>query len=758
MSRNMMKAGYLKSASILAALAIVAPSTAFAQVGADSSQVEDGERDEVVVTAQKREQRLQDAALSVTALNEEALERRGIQELIDAVAAIPGLAVTNEGPGTTSVSIRGLSSSGANLREGASIGYYLDEVPVTLPNNAFNAQVDPDFFDLSRIEVLRGPQGTLYGSGSIGGTIRYLYNEPVLDDYQARGRVTFMSTRKGAGDASLNAMVNMPLIEGKAGVRATGYFKNTPGYIDFTDQNGETTEDINDVETLGGRLSALIKLGDNIDLLPTVYYHSAKFGSNFDYDAALPGIQVSRFFPSNGEDEYKLYSLTARMDFGWADLTSVTAYFDRDYQRQSDYSQVVSSILAPFFGGTYEPGISTFDITAEQFTQEARLASSGEGPLAWIFGLYYSNTKSTQFQRIIAPGAGDFFGGSLLGFDVSDDVLFDGLTVVRDQQAAAFGEVSYEVLPGLSATVGIRGFNASQRNGRDLDRILAGGPVDFELNTSENGVIPKYLLSYQPGRNHLLYASATKGFRVGGTNSPVPDACAPDLVALGLTEPPTRFTSDSVWSYEVGSKNAWFENRLSANVSAYQVEWDDLQQSAALPTCGFSFTGNSGKARSRGLELETAARPIDGFDVTAAYGFIDSQLRRDAPALGAESGDELLGVPKHTFSASAQYAFRLAQGLGAYVRGDYRYYGRVRQTYSPTAANIFRPSFDQINMRLGLQGRRWDAAFFVQNVLDERGIVGLALNPNAIPINGVAPIDQVITRPRTIGISITGSL
>lgn len=714
-----------------------------------------GQLDEIVVTAQKRAQKLQDVPLAISALDEGALERKGITNLTDAASSVPGLAVTNDGPGSTRVSLRGLSSTGANYRQGATIGYYLDEIPVTLANNVFIAQIDPDLFDLARIEVLRGPQGTLYGSGSIGGTIRYLFNEPSTSRLEARVKATVGTVTHGGENWGLNALANIPVLDDAIAVRVSGYARRDAGFIDLHLRDGSVDKDVNDADTRGGRISVLLKPTESIEILPIFYYNKTKFGSNSDYDSSFPGFEAHRDIPSNGSDEYKLYGLTARFDFDWAALTSVTSYYDRTYSRREDYAQLITRVLRTSFppSGRFLEGVSYFDGTSRQFSQEVRLASQGSGPLTWLTGVYYSKARNTQFQVTDSRGFGAMTGGTFRGFDVSNDNLFTGLTVVRDQQAAIFGEFTYNITDSLAATVGGRAFHATQRTNRDLNGLLQGGTVIFELGTEASGFVPKFLLSFKPDRDRMFYLSATKGFRNGGTNSPVPATCAGDLAALGLTEPPQDFSSDTVWSYEAGAKTDWFDRKLRVNVAAYQINWSSVQQGAILPSCGFSFTGNGGKARSRGVELEATIVPAAGLELSANYGYIDATLQLNAPGLGAFRGDELLEVPTHSGNFSAQYTYELASGLETYLRADYSFRTKVRQSYNRTVSAEFRPGYETVNARFGIKSGSWEASLFAQNLFDERGYTFIE-TASQVAVDGQNPRKAISIRPRTIGISV----
>jgi outer membrane receptor protein involved in Fe transport len=739
--KTIIKRGLLASTA-LGMMALTAP-----QVAAADAQI-----DEIVVTAQKREQGIQSVPIAISALTGDSLTRKGITDLTAANGLVPGLAVANTGPGETRVSIRGLSASGFNFLTGATIGYYLDEVPTTLSNNAFLAQMDPDFFDVARIEVLRGPQGTLYGAGSMGGTVKFVHNQPNFDGFSGRARVTLSDTRYGGQNYELNGVVNAPVVDDILAIRASAYLKEDSGYIDFVNPDGDLVKDANDVETKGGRLAVLLTPSENVKLTASVFHNETDFDSRPVFDEALGGFQKFGWLPSDGESESTLYNFVAEMDFGYASLTSSTAYLDRSYSRQDDYSNFISGALSGLLGGTLEPSPNLLNLDTEQFSHETRLASNGEEAFNWVFGVFYASTKNVQTQDVLQLGFSDAFGDTFGGFDVSDDVLFSALTRNNTTDFAGFGEVSYDLTDRLEVTVGFRAYKAEQRNRRNGRGLFNGGITIIDRNASQTGINPKFLVSYEADEGKLLYATAAKGFRAGGTNNPIPDACAADIAALGLDEQPNTFDSDGVWNYELGAKTDWMNRRLRFNAAVYQIDWNAVQQNISLG-CGFGFIGNAGKAKSQGIEIETTMQVTEGLELSGSFNYNDATISVDAPGIGAEAGDRLLEVPKYTGSFSAQYSHQFDNGLGAYIRGDYSYFGEVQQRYPDTAPNQFRPSYELVNARIGVTGEYWEAALFVRNLFDKRGF--LQTSNDTTFILDLNP--SVVTRPRTIGLSLTGN-
>lgn len=743
--------------------ALVAASTV---VGANQNDAP-GPKDtleEVVVTALKRTEDLQKVPVAVTALSQEFIEKHSPQTLSDIAADIPGLAILGGDPGTASLAIRGISSSGADLTTAATVGYYFGDTPVTLGNSTDGGQIEPSYFDVARVEVLRGPQGTLYGASSMGGTIRVVFNEPQLSAFDSKFAATLSNTAYGGWNYEADGMVNIPFGDDLA-VRASGFQREMSGYINriLNTQAGANPDappftqvegDANAVRAQGARLTLLYKPTDVLSIQPEVFYQRTEFASGSEIDINLSpssALNVNNPFPEGGQDTVTIPSLTVKASFPTVELTSNTAYYDRFRNQAGDYSEFDSAEIASAGVNGFFPAQAFPRISAHQFSEELRATSQDSGPLHWLAGLFYESSLTWDAQYQLAYGLEQATGGSFLGFPDPDGLTFGKDESLRATQKAAFGEVSYDVLSGLKATVGLRYFEFNNDFNRTGYGPEDGGTQTEHLTASASGVNPKFLVSYDLATDKMLYASATKGFRSGGVNEPVPiSTCAGDLAAIGLSAAPESFGPDSVWSYELGEKSDWLDHRLRVNVAAYDIQWSQIQENVNLPTCGWSFIANTGTASSKGVEVELAATPLPGLTARIVGSYDNATNTTELSYTPGSQGASLLEVPKETGAASIEYVFPVGAGTTSSVRAEYKYYGSVLQGYI-VAPNQWVPGYGTLGLGAGVVHDHYSADLFVHNLTNERGYYSLAYLPFLIH-----NYDRgYIIPPRIIGLTVT---
>ena len=725
---------------------------------------------EVVVTAQKRAGTLQTTPISITAVTGDQLERQGVTGVDQLATATPGVSVQSVGPGRSNYDIRGLSNAGGSS---ATVGFYLDEVPVTPPTSALAAsgksEIDPSLYDLSRVEVLRGPQGTLYGASSMGGTIRLITNQPKLDRFEASGETIGSETEHGGANGAQNFMVNLPLIDDKLALRISGTEKYDSGFINRVVVNNfpaytgslsqfrgdllsapvtKTYKDVNDDLTQAIRTVLLWKPTDRLSVTASVFAQHLKQGGQQSYDAP-PGT-LNHYQPSDVaesfEQDFQLYSLTAKYDFDKFTVQSTSSEM-RGHMRneEDDQEQLDSAFGLPF---TVSPGDSIEYHNQSQFTEELRASSSGSGKLQWIVGAFYSDFKDTLVYNLTYPAFTAPIGTS----NVFNDWEPDGL-----EQEALFGEVTYAILPNLKANFGLRYYDYRFTFTQNISGIVTAPPYDFTGGSSASGVNPKFNLSWEVNHDLTLYATAAKGFRPGGPNLPVPPnagspTCTSVLNGIGLSSAPAAFSPDTVWSYEVGEKARLDGGQFGIRSSLYYIDWSDIQQQIQL-ACGFNFTANAGTAESKGAEVEFDAKLLPELTWHENLGYTDATLTsvQSVYASAIATGQQLQDVPKFTASTAFDFVHPLGGSTTLTAHLEDRYVSKVNDLSAQPYPATTRPSYNIVDARLGLEKEKISYYFYVDNLFNKRAQLGFD-HSEALNTSGYARI--IPNRPRTIGIDI----
>jgi iron complex outermembrane recepter protein len=719
-------------------LAIAASSALAGTVSGQS--VESRALEEVVVTAQKRSQTAQEVPMSISVLSAETIQIAGLTNFNQYAEMIPNLTFSySSGQGVTTsraIAIRGIQGAGTT-------GFYIDDIPLL-------AGVDPYSLDLSRVEVLRGPQGTLYGARSMGGTMRLITREPALGSTDVSTHAQLSTVENGGDGYQVDATASVGIGESVA-MRISGFSLSHGGFVDrrFPDSQDpsgfSSVDDVARQDMVGGSVSFLWKATDNFIVRPMfLYQKSERNGLPLGDIYAGNKIQQRLFdIPEEANDEWMLSGLSMTWQTPYGDIVSATSYFDRDVDELEECSDWTAAILG------YSPAIATaipVSSPQRQFVQELRFASEFSGDVQVVTGLYYSDGKQGFESNWIVPGIDEANGGAF-GTDLA--YLTDNPRYSREK--AAFGELTYSFAEQWEGTIGVRYSDSWQRVTRASDGIFNGGASYFEMESDETSVTPKAVLAFKPSDSQTYYALASKGFRPGGPNSPLP-GCDADLAALGLTaEQASSFKSDSLWNYELGAKLENSDGRLSVRGALFYIDWNDTIQEVRLPTCGFTFRGNVGSARSQGGELEIVAAPIDGLTMTAGIGYTDAEITGSAPGVAAQPGDPVQQVAPWTGTASGQYEFPLTTGLNALIRADISYTDRSFSASVDQFNPRVREAYELANLRLGVVGESWQALLFVENLTNERP--NLADNQSqAAELDGRPRI--MTTLPRTYGVEV----
>ncbi|MEO0688661.1 MAG: TonB-dependent receptor [Pseudomonadota bacterium] len=704
----------LKLTSGLVAASVLIPASAMAQAQSESEASGDGStaaptnRNEIVVTATKRDQTLEEIPLAVTVLTGEELEQRQVSEFADYLPSVPGVQFNPAGNVFgNSISIRGVTDGTSSFLTQQPVALVLDDTLLTLSQGAIN--LDYGIFGVEQISVIKGPNSTLYGASSLGGTIKVDTRRPTLDGVRADGLGAVSFTEDGGTNFRGNASISAPIVEGVLGFEATGYYISDAGYIDSP--SGD--ENINSSETYGGRLAFRFQPTPEFTADLTAYYQ--KFEAD-DFDVvSLAGlddlISTPRLAETFQDDEFFLATLSLNYDFGGAELTSVSSYFDRETNTQQDLS---ASFLNFVPGGSL--GSNTL-APAEVFAQEIRLASTGESAFSWLIGGYYQSEvySETFFLPGGAPGT------------------FDGTLAYEYDTYAVFGELGYELADGLTATVG--GRYTRYDTSVDFDNTIFFVPAMLQASDTEEDFSPRFALNYEFDAGSI-YAQASRGFRLGQANVPIPGGAQ-----NGVDE---FFSPDNLWNYEIGAKTSLIDDTLFLNVAAYYIDWTDIQLTLTCVACGgFTFIDNAGDAEIKGFEIEATALLSPTTTWTAGFGFIDAELTEDVPGV-ANAGTRLPGSPEITWSTSLNQEFSIGENDG-FLRADFLYYGPYDQAFVIGQDPLENGDYARLDLRAGITVGAVEFQVFGTNLFDERPILTRAfLNTPEV----------TTLQPRTIGVSV----
>ncbi|HEY0940444.1 MAG TPA: TonB-dependent receptor [Steroidobacter sp.] len=686
------------------------------------------EVEEIIVTARKRTERLQDVPQSIQALSGEELRKQGALNFGDYARTVAGVSFQDDGPGRSQLFIRGVSTGGdVDTGKESTVGVYIDETPVT----EGSSQPDLRLYDIDRVEVLRGPQGTLYGSGSLGGTVRILTNQPSFTETQAYAEIQGSSTSSGGINGATNAWLNLPVTD-RAAFRAVAYGIRNEGFID----NSLTGEgDINDESTYGGRLAFRVQPVDAVNIVLTGMHQRTDSGSYNRHSGDYPRLVLDQREPEPFEDRFGLVNLKVEADLGFASLAASSSYFDRQRDFENDIDYFIEAVTG------VPRGQSVLSYGARSKAQELRLASQGESAFQWLIGGFYVDRdeefgQTIHFRGVPTPGS-------------SSEYLFFANTDGSIEQIAGFGEISYEFFGKLTATAGLRVSNTDRDIVSFRDGLALGGVALIQSgNFSETSRTPKFNLSYKIDDRKLLYLQAAKGFRIGGVNPGLPP-CPTCLVDLA-----EDFSSDSLWSYEAGLRSELFGDALIFNASAFWIDWDDIQLNVNRED-GFNGFTNAGKARSRGVEMEINARATDHVRFGGQVTYTDAELTSLNRGLEdiATIGAQLPQVPRWAAATNAEWAAAIGAEGRLYIRGDVQYQGSRTSLLGAGSSRL--DEYVIANLRVGFDHGRWGSAVFVNNLTDKRA----QLDRNTVSgVRDGAPITldrYTINTPRTIGVSLS---
>jgi len=749
---------------------------------------------EIMVTAQKRDEALQDVPISVTAISNEVMQDFQIKNFQDYLRLVPGLSTSNQtttgNAGPRAIGLRGIQSvSGSYLAGQNTVGFYIDDTPVPI--------ADPRLVDLARVEVLRGPQGTLYGASALAGAVRVITERPSFDTAQAMVTARYSSTDYGGSSPAVEALVNIPVSEHFA-MRLSGYYEDLAGFIDqhqmdlYGNPTGEILEDANVQTTSGGRLVMAWRPRDNFEITGMVMGERMTLDNNSYFTAPSPGggpaldsvfgqlfnqlgIGAPNYGPVDGdpnapyedpivlghmltpsETEYLLGSV--RFQWQISDNVELISNFS---EWDDAYHTVLDGTEAFTYYADQGPFLMEADYNTENsdFTNETRIQSTWDRRFQFTVGFFYHDRDEYYYTRFPSPLGTTYFGGLP---DTPDGYTFWSDSQRLRKEMALFGQVSYDLSDRWRIALGARAFKfdfSSWDHFRGNWLFVDNGETFIEAETDASDWVPSLNLQFRPAPETLLYAAASEGFRMGGTNFPLPDtdACRAEVLArTGLEEIPAGYDSDSLWNYELGLKKGLANGRVTTNVAAFYMDWDQTQVATGSLCQLNGEVINVGSVKSQGFEVELQAAVTTGLTVGVNAAYVDAVIQEDYAPPGstlppiAVKGQALPDIPKWSWNILGQGIFPISGAVQGFVRGDYSHRDeRVSYfSYAPQYAGIRADAYDLLNLRTGVYWEHWEFAIFMENVTNELpsllGRSGLASS------QGFRPLDLTL-RPRTVG-------
>ena len=765
-----------KRKTLLAGLVGLFAAGGTAQVAAQGGEAATSQSaiDEIIVTATKRAESLNDTALSIAAIGGEEISRRNISGMQDYLSALPSVNMLDQGPGYNFLVVRGIAVSpeGEGGTSGSSVGSYFGESPVG-GLGLWGGSADPKLVDMERVEFLRGPQGTLYGSSALSGALRNIPNKPDLETLGGNIKATYSSMTNGGGNNSkVEGVINVPLVEDVLAIRAVAFRHYDSGYIDnIVESDPVLSEaaitlgagnlvanqsDLGATEYEGGRISALWKASENLTIdLKYVTQDGEQKGQPWilidDPGYTISALQFGGVFGEGKNegisDDLDFTNLVAEYDLGWGTILSSSTWLEQKFKMRFD-ATVFFTPFIPFGFRTLHLGQNTSNTDA--FMQEVRLVSQLDGPLDYLIGVYYEDIDSNQ------PTETHTGGDENLGLDYRAP-NFPGSTLVSrtfknltTEQKAVFGELSYDLSDTLELTLGMRWFDYDREREFESDLGAAGGLPFSVAKVSESDTSFKANLSYRPNDDTLIYGQWSEGFRLGGLSFSPINVASCDADNDGLLDGTNvsiseSFDSDSLENFELGIKASMMDNRLQVNASVYHINWDGTPttvQASATPTCFSPLTFNAEGSESQGVEIESTYYVSPNLRLGFGGSYKNAELSADTPEVFALKGDRLPGSADYNLYTSVQYEFDLS-GYDAYINGHYSYVGTYFFDLHETGTEL--GGYEQLSLSAGVTIDNVSVELFANNVTNADEVTWLGDFPDNRGFR---------LKPRTIGLNV----
>lgn len=735
---------------------------------------------EIVVTAERRAEDLDKVPISIAAFDRDQLDRQGVRDIEDLYQMTPGVDFQQQGE-LVHLSIRGISSTAGS----ATAGIYINDVPIQtrFPYLNLIGSPFPGVFDLDRVEVLRGPQGTYFGAGAEAGAILFITAQPSVTQASGYTREGFNAIDNGGLGYEAGVAYGAPIVPNEVGYRVSASYERTGGYVDAysTIPGGVTQADSNWSETAQVNAAVLFQPNEHIKVTPQIFFQSIDTHnlSSFDPNLSDPANNTyvnGTLLGQPSRNTLYVPQLKAEFDLGEVSLTSISGYVHRDDTYGFDYTALLPEALAlPVPTNPDYYTMSAYEVLQENVSQELRLQNTDPNArLKWLVGAWFSLARQEDVQGDIAPGFNQYLlqytGKDILqtfGCCGSTGLLPGGISnlgtnFTHDRQIAGFGQIDWEIINHLTLTLGLRYAKQSNDFSLAFDGALNGGATLSSGSESQNVTTPKYGISYQIDDKNMVYATASKGNRLGGGNAPffIFPGCLAQLAELGLSRNPTGYDSDYVWNYELGSKNLLLNDRLQIEASIYHMDWTNLQQNIYVPACATGFTANIGKATSNGFDLQVNAKPSDSLTLSLLVGY-DKAVAAETTgipngAVFVNNGDQIDPTQSPwNVTGVVEYNFKIFGDQASYLRLDDEYHSKNPGPFTfqnPDAASYnpnlpINESQNLLNFRLGTITHGWDVALFAKNVLNDHPLL------NVTPLTSLAPVghDYTLT-PRTVGV------
>lgn len=688
--------------------------------------------EEIIVTAQKREERLIDVPMSMSVLTADDLARLGATRFRDFANTVPGMSFVDFGAGMSQITLRGVTNGSFDIN--STVGLYIDEVPYGSSSpftGAARHTLDVGLFDIDRIEVLLGPQGTLYGASTMGGLIKYVTGAPDPTRSGVDVRLGTSGTRDGDISYNGSVTVNSPFAGGKAALRATGYYSRDGGYIDNA---GLGEEDVNSSDIYGGRADLLIAPSEALNIRFSAFAQDISRDGDGTTDYTFAGEPVDgeldqiRVFAEPFDSRFRLISGTVTYDLGSAVLTSISSYQTIRTKYDWDFSSTFVPLMQAFFGRTYSAVGNRQGPSTDKFTQEVRLAADGNERFKWAFGGYYTD-ETTDFVI-------DFVPIDAAGQPAPND-LASAFLPSSYEEYAAFGHLTWHLTEQFNVTGGIR----YARNRQSNTQIASGLLVGSRPTGRSSEDVFTYLANarYHFNEHATFYVRYATGYRPGGPNFAATDPSTGDPIGQ------PAFDADTLNSYEVGLKAETANRKFGIQASGYYIDWNDMQINVIRG--GFGAIANApGGATIRGAELALAARPADGFTLKGTFAYQDAELSEADADLGGAEGERLPGVPRFTAGLSADYVF--ASPSLPTIGATFRYVSDRWASFDGSVGSLqyYLPEYETVDLRAGLTLGEVTMQLYLRNLLDERGQLSA--------VTSLATTARVaVTQPRTIGVT-----
>jgi outer membrane receptor protein involved in Fe transport len=717
---------------------------------------------EIIVTATKRAENLNKVPISISALTPEAMAQSGVKSFRDVAALVPGIefdSVTNWGPNLNNIAIRGVNSTIGT----ATTGIYLDDTPIQSRVQSFSyiGQPLPLTWDLERVEVDRGPQGTLFGAGAEGGAVRFIPSAPSLTEFHGLAHTDVSETKNGGWSYEAGVAAGGPLVQDAVGARISLWDRKDSGYVDRVDPFTGATVDANAnrSESKAGRIALAYRPSDALTITPSVNYQSQQTHDSSTFYEALSnthdGVYRSgRLLQQPTTDSLYLPSVKIEANLGFADLTSVSSYYHRDASTLFDNTNLLGALLGGYgspLGPSYPTAYSQaspgyINLKQSFISQELRLGSSdAHARITWVAGLFYSRVRQEDNETVDSP----VFGPPNRVLYTDQDIL--------DTQVAAFGQLDYRLTERLKLTAGVRVANVKYDAIQFVSGLLnTGVPPVASGESRETPVTPKVGASFQYDDNNLFYISIAKGYRVGGVNTPLADYC-------NVTTPaPKTYNSDSVWSYEIGAKDSLLDGRLLIDTSVFHIDWKSIQQPVLIPSCGFEYFANLGSATSNGFDLALSALMGDHFKPSLSVGYTNAHYTKTILINGivtVDKGDAIGTIPQvpspwnvtasteYTLNALADWrvSLRLEDVFHSKNTGPFASYDPAAISYAPAIPP--NPSTNVLNFRLTAEYQHFKVEGFANNLLNSTPLLNRGQDSPPSHL-----FYRTTLRPRTIGV------